>query len=98
MSKQVIATLLVLAGIAITAGCAPRPYYPYNQKMSEREAWDIVRRDPCRYAEYERFAHEHKNPDKRRDVVWRLAHDGCSREQQYERDQHDDPGYDNGYR
>jgi len=98
MTKRAIATRLLCAGIAIAAGCAPRPYYGYNQKMSDREAWEIVRRDPCRYDDYRQFAQEHKNPEKRRSYVWRLAHEGCSRERQYNRDQQDDGGYYNGYR
>jgi hypothetical protein len=51
--------------------------------MTDREAWDVVRNDPCRYDEYRRFAEEHKNPEKRREVVWRLAHEGCRAERRY---------------
>ncbi len=83
---------LVLAGVA--AGCAPRPYYGYRREMTDRDAWEIVRRDPCRYDEYRRFAQAHKNPDKRRAVVWKLAHEGCSAQRQYDRPA---PGYDNDY-
>ncbi len=56
--------------------------------MDDDEAWEIVRRDPCRYDEYRRFAARHKNPERRREAVWRLAHEGCSRERA--RDDDDD--------
>jgi len=39
---------LVLVGLGIAA-CAPRPYYGYDRQMTDRDAWEIVRRDPCRY-------------------------------------------------
>jgi hypothetical protein len=58
----------------LAAGCAAhgRPrYYGYS-------SWDIVRRDPCRYEEYRRFAARHENPEKRRRFVERLAREGCS--------------------
>lgn len=87
---------LLLAGAAIGA-CAP-PYghdRRHPREMDERDAWEIVRRDPCRYDEYRRFAEKHKNPEKRRQVVWRLAHDGCSRERAYDYDRDDDR---DGYR
>jgi hypothetical protein len=45
----------MVAGLGIAA-CAPRPYYGYNRQMTDRDAWEIVRRDPCRYDEYSRFA------------------------------------------
>jgi len=88
-------TALMVAGLGIAA-CAPRPYYGYNHQMTDREAWEIVSRDPCRYDEYMHFANKHENPDKRREVVWRLAHEGCSANRRY----HDQraPGYGNGYR
>ena len=49
------------------------------------DAWEIVRRDPCRYDEYRRFAEKHKNPEKRRRVVEQLAREGCSRERDVDR-------------
>jgi len=94
MRRPALATL-VLVGLGIAA-CAPRPYYGYDRQMTDRDAWEIVRRDPCRYDEYRRFAHEHKNPDKRREEVWRLAHDGCAATRQYNQQQA--PGYYNDYR
>jgi hypothetical protein len=42
-------------------------------------AWEIVRRDPCRWDEYVRFAERHKNPNKRQRFAERLAREGCSR-------------------
>ncbi|MBI3769979.1 MAG: hypothetical protein HY271_16020 [Deltaproteobacteria bacterium] len=52
--------------------------------MDDHEAWEIVRRDPCRYEEYRRFAENHENPEKRREVVWRLAREGCKHERDYD--------------
>ena len=83
MKRAVFCVLLLAA--AATAGCAPRHDYYYERRaheMDDRDAWEIVRNDPCRYDEYQRFAHEHKNPDKRRQVVWQLAREGCSRERE----------------
>ena len=34
--------------------------------------------DPIRYEEYRRYANNHKNPEKRRQAVWKLAREGCS--------------------
>jgi len=87
-------TALMVAGLGIAA-CAPRPYYGYNHQMTDREAWEIVSRDPCRYDEYMHFANKHENPDKRREVVWRLAHEGCSANRHHDQRA---PGYGNGYR
>jgi hypothetical protein len=99
MTRHTIAALLLVS--AFTAGaCAPGPYYgrrhgnvhrqPYRggeRRLTDDDAWEIVRHDPCRYEEYRRYAARHKNPTKRRDAVWRLARDGCSL------DRHD---YDHG--
>jgi hypothetical protein len=96
MRGPAFAALLILAGIAV-AGCAPHYRYhergyrdPYGHRtereMNDDDAWEIVRRDPCRYDEYRRFAAKHKNPERRRDVVWRLAREGCSRERAYDYD------------
>ncbi len=49
-------------------------------------AWSIVRHDPCRYAEYRRFAAYHRNPVKRRRMIERLAYNGCSRPVRYHPD------------
>jgi hypothetical protein len=91
MKRPAFAALMLLAALAV-AGCDPRyghrdPYGRRERQMDDRDAWEIVRRDPCRYEEYRRFAEDHKNPDKRRKVIWRLAHEGCSRERSY------DPNY-----
>lgn len=63
---------------------APRSERPYESRhereMDFDDAWEIVRRDPCRADEYRRFAAKHKNPERRRAAVWRLAHEGCSHE------------------
>jgi len=48
-----------------------------------KRAWTIVRHDPCRYAEYRRFAAYHRNPVKRRRMIERLAYQGCSRPARY---------------
>ena len=92
MRGSAFVVLVLLA--AVGGACAPRYDYDrrYAHEMDERDAWEIVRRDPCRYDEYRRFAEKHKNPDKRREVVWRLAHEGCSREHDYgyEYDRDDD--------
>jgi hypothetical protein len=42
-------------------------------------------RDPCRDEEYPRFAADHRNPEKRRRFVERLAREGCSERYGYER-------------
>lgn len=105
MIRRTCAALLICASLTAAAGCAPRHYYGRGDytygDMTDRDAWEIVRRDPCRYDEYRRFAHEHKNPAKRRAAVWRLAHEGCRAERQYEQQQpyyDDDRGYDDDYR
>src|SRR6185369_13250964 len=92
MHRYACAALLVLTGIAI-AGCEPRYHrgygdgYGHHGRYDDRDdAWDIVRRDPCRYDEYRRFADKHKNPDKRRQVVEQLARDGCSRDRDLDRE------------
>ena len=93
--------VLALATIAV-GGCGPRHRYYYederygygHHRMDDRDAWEIVRNDPCRYDEYRRFAAKHENPDKRREVVWKLARDGCSHPNQYyDRDYDRDYGY-----
>jgi len=94
MSRPALTRLLLAACILVVPGCVPR--YGSHHEMTDHEAWDIVRNDPCRYDEYRRFAHDHENPDKRRTEVWRLAHEGCSRERQY--DQQYVPGYYDNYR
>ncbi len=84
--KRAVFAVLLLAAVATAGGCVPRHDY-YGRRaheMDDRDAWEIVRRDPCRYDEYRRFAAEHKNPEKRRQVVWQLARDGCSRARTYE--------------
>ncbi len=93
--RRVVFGVLLLAAVA-TAGCAPRhDYYGrHGREMDDRDAWEIVRNDPCRYDEYQRFAHEHKNPDKRRQVVWQLARDGCSREREYRYESRPPSAYD----
>ena len=96
------ATLALLAGIAVAGceprHRHDRRYYyeqePYErayERRGEREmdfddAWDVVRRDPCRYDEYRRFTEHHKNPERRREAVWRLAREGCSRGRAHEYD------------
>ncbi len=97
--KRAVFAVLLFAAVVSTAGCVARHDY-YGRRgheMDDRDAWDIVRRDPCRYEEYRRFAEDHTNPEKRRRVVWQLARDGCSREQRYEsqpRRPHDYDDYD----
>jgi hypothetical protein len=40
-------------------------------------AWDIVQSDPCRAAEFARYARKHKNPNKRARKIEKLAREGC---------------------
>jgi hypothetical protein len=68
--------------------------YRYENRPSARHdwAWSIVRRDPCRYDEYRRFARRHENPNKRRRVIEQLAREGCHhdrRDHVVYRDQYD---------
>jgi hypothetical protein len=78
------AVALVLAS-AFVASCAERPYSRRDRDRWDRserydredDAFDIVRADPCRYDQYKEFAREHKNPNKRRRYVERLAREGC---------------------
>ena len=93
MVKRVLGMLVL--GTAFAAACAPRSHYGHHHEMTDHDAWEIVQHDPCRYDEYRRFAAEHENPDKRREEVWRLAHEGCAAERQR---QQDAPGYYRDYR
>ena len=98
--KPVVFAALLFAAVVTVAGCAPRHGYyerghydAYGRRtheMDDRDAWEIVRRDPCRYDEYRRFAANHKNTEKRRQVVWRLAREGCSRAPAYDDQRSDD--------
>ena len=101
MTQHALLALLLLGGIGV-AGCQPRhryddrnygePYgrgYEQRHEMDDRDAWEIVRGDPCRYDEYRRYAEKHKNPDKRRAAMWRLAREGCSRPRAYDDDRDD---------
>jgi len=78
---RIVTAAVVLAALT-AAACSPEysRRSGYRRYHSDDEAWDIVRNDPCRYDEYRRFADEHKNPERRRDFVERLAREGCSRE------------------
>ena len=84
MARGLVAPLVVLACLA-AAGCIRDPY-GYGRYAREDAAWAIVRDDPCRYAEYERFAHDHKNPEKRQRFVETLARDGCKSDRHHDRD------------
>ena len=93
MKRYACAALLLLTGVSI-AGCEPRSRYHrgygdgYGHRDDRDDAWDIVRRDPCRYGrydEYRRFADDHKNTEKRRRFVEQLAREGCSRERDIDR-------------
>ena len=88
MMGRLPAALVVLACLA-AAGCVRDPY-GYRRHEREDHAWAIVRDDPCRYAEYERFAHDHKNPEKRQRFVERLAREGCKSERRRDKDWDDD--------
>ena len=44
--------------------------HPYSHRLT---AWEIVRRDPCRWDEYRDFARRHQNPNKRRRFIERAA-------------------------
>jgi hypothetical protein len=97
MKRYAFTALLLLTGLSV-AGCEPRSGYHrgyghgygYDRDDDRDEAWEIVRRDPCRYEEYRRYADNHKNPEKRRRVVERLARDGCSldRDRDHDRDRY----------
>jgi hypothetical protein len=88
MNRYAFVALLLLTGMSI-AGCEARSRYHrgHGDGYGDRDdAWDIVRRDPCRYDEYRRFAAKHENPEKRRRVVEQLARDGCSRDRDIDRE------------
>jgi hypothetical protein len=92
MKKYAFTALLLLTGIAV-AGCEPRYHDGYGRRHGyydedRDEAWEIVRRDPCRHEEYRRFADDHKNPEKRRRFVERLAREGCSLDRDRDRDRY----------
>jgi hypothetical protein len=80
--KKMLAGVVLLASAAVLGGCVMDPYgharlVGYNR---DDATWDVIRRDPCRYDEYRRFAKKHKNPEKRRRFAEALARDGCERE------------------
>ena len=94
--KILIAVLAVVISMSVMAGCGPeeRRYHHRGSERRERDdAWDVVRRDPCRKREYEDYARDHQNPDKRRHFAEQLARDGCSRKYRGEY-RYDDPNYD----
>ena len=87
MATTKVTTLALLALAALVAGCVADGRYGYGPYGRTRDyqrisAWEIVRRDPCRYDEYQRFAQDHANPNKRARFVERLARDGCSIDRQ----------------
>ncbi len=94
--KGIVMLLAVVVSTSVVAGCVVDRHgrYSRNERRERDDAWDIVRRDPCRYREYEDFAHEHKNPEKRRAFVERLAREGCSRRSDHSDYRYDDPNYD----
>ncbi len=59
--------------------------YRYRDGYRYDRAWAVVRHDPCRYAEYRRFAAYHRNPVKRQRMIERLAYEGCQRPHRYYR-------------
>jgi hypothetical protein len=79
MLTQIVAAVLLVVALT-AAGCAPEysRHHGYGRRAATDDAWEVVRNDPCRYDEYRRFADNHKNPDKRREFVERLAREGCS--------------------
>ena len=99
MARHAFLTLLVLASVSVGACARDRYYheryyddrygYDHRHQMDDRDAWEIVRNDPCRYDEYRRYAAKHDNPEKRREVMWKLAREGCSRPYEYDRDYYD---------
>jgi hypothetical protein len=64
------------------------PRYDYDRPYHRDRAWRIVRNDPCRWHEYQRFAAKHENPNKRRRVVEQLAREGCWRDRVAYRHRH----------
>ena len=99
MRKLVVSVALVVA-TSLLAGCVAEDHHGgyYRRGVVRRypdSAWEVVKNDPCRYREYQDFAREHKNPDKRRKFAERLAREGCSdRERDTRNYRYDDPNYD----
>ncbi len=95
--RKLATALAVVVATSLVSGCVVADRYGHHRRAYERhepdDAWDVVRRDPCRYHEYQEFAREHQNPEKRRRFAEKLAREGCSRR---DRDQYryDDPHYE----
>ena len=84
-----LALLASLALAALAAGCIADGRYGHARTRTypRDSAWGIVRSDPCRYDEYQRFAQANSNADKRSRFVERLAREGCS----FDREDRSDP-------
>ena len=90
--RKTFGFLVLLAGLTAMPGMTPRAEadhnsyrynrHPYSHRLS---AWEIVRRDPCRYAEYRDYARRHQNPNKRQRFIERLAREGCEYQRRYGR-------------
>jgi hypothetical protein len=80
MATTKVTRLALLALAALAAGCMADVRHGHGWSLAHQQnaAWEIVRRDPCRYDEYQRFAQDHSNPNKRDRFVERLAREGCS--------------------
>ena len=63
----------------------------FNDRFSVFEVVSVLN---CFSGKFPGFAHEHKNPDKRRQVVWQLAREGCSREREYRYESRPPSAYD----
>jgi hypothetical protein len=95
--RKTLVTFALLCSIGAAPGFTGSAA-AYESHHHGRSAWSIVRNDPCLYNEYERFAREHQNENKRARFVERLAREGCDREA-YARLRHERAvGYHHEYR
>jgi hypothetical protein len=81
--RKLVVTVAFLGATSVLTGCVveDRNGGGYHRRGVVRRypdsAWEVVRNDPCRYREYQDYAREHKNPEKRRRYAEKLAREGC---------------------
>ena len=103
--KKLVVTVALVGATSLLTGCVAEERHGgyhrhdrHDRGVVRREpdsAWEVVRNDPCRYREYQDFAREHKNPEKRRRFAERLAREGCSdRDRDTRNYRYDDPNYE----